>query len=313
LREKVLKKTLSAATNAKRPRTVSNSSEQDLPQAKNPRTVAESPLHEPNSPPKKPMKKTQTLSDSSSSSDDEVDDEKSKFDKLMEIKEVPKNVTIPIGVKPVSNIKLLKESFQNKSFDEAMKEFAIKRQFVPAPKKVAPLIIPPPENDPAKRRVKKRKVEQEVHPEAHLGGIFTINNGWDKQSPEKEPPKMIPRELRTLPKIDLIDRRLLHDQVEFMEEFNGMSGPPITPTNSGDSDEEEIGKKRKMNLHSMFDSESESEKENAEDEVEVEREDKNEIEAEYSRSLQQNEMKPKQASDSGCDDDDSELMLYDDE
>lgn len=83
-------------------------------------------------------KSTRTLSDSSSSDSEAetVEDEKIKFFKLMDIKEVPKNSTVLIGVKKspeACNINLLKDSFENKGFDEAMKVYTQKKKEILPP------------------------------------------------------------------------------------------------------------------------------------------------------------------------------------
>lgn len=286
----------------------SKSSAPKLPPAKKPRTM-------PKSPPPKP-KKVRSLSDSSSSEEEneEKEDEQTKFKKLMEMKEVPKNITAPIGVKAQSNIKLLKESFEDNNFDEAMQKYAqMKKALIPPAKMPPPLIIPPPQTDPSQKRGKKRKLPQEeTRPDAHLGGIFTINNGWDEPIPKKEPPKMIPREQRFLPPITLVNPGLLHDHDAYMEELKGMAGSPVIP-----DDDDEIGIKRTKFHRSIFDSDDddeESEKENQN--VELEAKTTTPIDELGAKDAVAENYEPnvddfKHSGDSGCDD--SELMLYDDE
>ncbi|KAL7030027.1 hypothetical protein ACKWTF_006485 [Chironomus riparius] len=85
----------------------------------------------------------------------------------------------------------LKSLFEGSSFDEAMQKYAEKKsellKFVP------PKIIPAPEQDPAiKKPIKKKPIKangmknDENNPNKHLGGIFTINNGWDKKEIEAQ-------------------------------------------------------------------------------------------------------------------------------
>lgn len=278
---------LAESSNEIKAKSSSNSLTNEITKSKKARTISNLSTEQPGA--KKvcklpvKVKRIRTLSDSSLSESENED-----FTKIMEIKEVPKNSLIPIDVKPVSNIKLLKESFLNKNFDEAMKEYAQKKKEISPPNKILPPIIPPPLSDPTKR-AKKRKIvqKQEINPDAHLGGIFTINNGWDKPIPKKEPPKMIPREKRFLPKISFIQQGLLHNNNEdhgnYDVELDG-----IANNNEYGSDDEIKGNRIKKRF---FDSEDE---ENI----------PGRIDPDSPENTKQ--------SDSGCDES-SELMLFDDE
>ncbi|KAG5684777.1 hypothetical protein PVAND_013990 [Polypedilum vanderplanki] len=77
-----------------------------------------------------------------------------------------------------SQMRKLKTAFQNTaSFDEAMKMYS---QEIKKTKLAPPIIIPAPLKDPMMKL--KKKIYKNQLPNADLGGIFTINNGWDKES-----------------------------------------------------------------------------------------------------------------------------------
>lgn len=279
------------------------------------------------SPLKKLEKKSHTLSESSSSSDEESDDEQTKFMKLLEMKEVPENVTAPIGVKAQSNIKLLKESFKDKnlSFDDAMKVYTQKKkQIIPPAKVVPPLIIPAPETDPTMKRGKKRKLtpKEETRPDAHLGGIFTINNGWDKPIPKKEPPKMIPREQRFLPPITLINPGLLHNPNDYLEELAGIANTPELPDNDedfkrpkfhrsifdSDDDDDDDDQCEKKNVTPANNDKLEEKSPDDDDKLDAKSPANHEDDA---KGIELDGEDYKHSGDSGCDE--SELMLWNDE
>lgn len=112
------------------------------------------------------------------------------------------------NAKNPQNSNVLKTIFKNSgSFDEAMKVFAEKKKEL-INKLRPPKIIPAPISDPAvKQLIRKKPIKQSGNPNHHLGGIFTINNGWDKvkmdeqkKDEEKQAVPMIQRKI-TPPKI----------------------------------------------------------------------------------------------------------------
>lgn len=199
-----------------------------------------------------------TLSDSSEDeSENESDTEeygKKRFDELMQIKKVPislgvnnaskvvpKQKTLPEGdnetlenkLANATNLQLVTKAFSNKNgdFDQCIKKFvdAYKSKQVKMPTPILPTVIPPPIDDPSKRMSKKKKKlvakksDEPEHPDAHLGGIFTVNNGWDKPVEanksvvveEEEMPKvLVPREERRLPVINIV----VPSNIDFMED-----------------------------------------------------------------------------------------------
>lgn len=127
-----------------------------------------------------------------------------------------------------------------------------------------------------------------IHPDAHLGGIFLINNGWDKPIPKKEPPRMIPREERFLPPITLVNKNLLHHQEEYTNELDEMA---------------EIINMPKRKRQSIFDDDSENE---TAVQVPIEP-----VELKNSIDMENGEVPT--PADSGCDDYDDELLFVNDE
>jgi len=124
---------------------------------------------------------------------------KAVLEKPQTSKEIIKNHQVPKAVieKPQKgkDCKVLKSIFENStSFDEAMQKYSERKQEQNMMKKIVkPKVIPPPEQDPAiKKNIKKKPTikangikNDESNPNKHLGGIFTINNGWDKQEIKK--------------------------------------------------------------------------------------------------------------------------------
>lgn len=218
----------------------------------------------------KKVPKSRNLSDSSSSEEEqEIEgDGKTKFQKLLEITEVPVHrASLFKDDQPeISKISLLKDSFAGgNDFDYAMKMFTKKVQ-----------------ENPQVTRKRKRPVAN-AHPLAHLGGIFTINNGWDKPIPVKEPPRMVPREERTLPKINVVrnpqmEREEMHEQ--FANDLRYDSSSSSSSSDSDDSNEllidngsqeyemfpdcDKIDLKEPLPERSLFDTDDESDKENVE-------------------------------------------------
>ncbi|XP_070491641.1 GATOR2 complex protein WDR24-like [Chironomus tepperi] len=111
------------------------------------------------------------------------------------LNEVNKNFQIPkpVVVEPQKeqDCKALKLIFKNStSFDDAMQKYTEKKKELG--KIGPPKIIPAPEQDPTIKKITKKKpikangnMTNESNPNKHLGGIFTINNGWDKQDNKK--------------------------------------------------------------------------------------------------------------------------------
>lgn len=93
--------------------------------------------------------------------------------------------------KKLQECKVLKSIFQeSSSFDDAMQKYAEKKKELQ--KIVRPKIIPAPEKDPSVKKFTKKKsikdkdtTRDESDSNKHLGGIFTINNGWDKHEDKK--------------------------------------------------------------------------------------------------------------------------------
>lgn len=110
--------------------------------------------------------------------------------KLQTSKSIDKQHQLPklVFQKPqkVKECQGLKSIFQEStSFDDAMQKYAEKKKEL---EKIAPpKKIPTPEHDSSVKKVLKKKPNEdkgtsvESNSNKHLGGIFTINNGWDKK------------------------------------------------------------------------------------------------------------------------------------
>jgi hypothetical protein len=230
----------------------------------------EQPSEKPKSLNKKDNAKPKQLSDSSES---ESDEENKSKPNLMGINEIPLELSLsdeyqpektpikkptkkqevakailpaseilgPKTTPPLSSFQLIKNAFnKHQDFEKSVNEFTKiynERKLGKIPQQL-PQIIPAPQEDPSKRVIKKKKkkvpAQEPQHPEAHLGGIFTINNGWEKinvEEKEVEMPKVIvPRDQRSLPKVSIValdqdlsdeldefDRHYLSNQISFEE------------------------------------------------------------------------------------------------
>lgn len=99
--------------------------------------------------------------------------------------------------------------------------------------------IKPPEYVPPKSLINKKKKKRKIIskdpelPFAHLGGIFTINNGWDKPISEiPQNQKVIPREERYLPTIEVFapNNEIIQDLEEAHDLFLSGSESNDCPT-----------------------------------------------------------------------------------
>lgn len=170
------------------------------------------------------------------------ENDKNRFDKLMmQIKEVPISLGANVSknaanieekadspkrviensenrVVNATNLQLVRKAFSNKNgdFDKCIQKFvnAYKLKQDKVPLQPLPAVIPPPIDDPSKRLLNKKRNKKKLvppiksdkpqHPEAHLGGIFTVNNGWDKSIQFDKPKVIVPREERVLPFIQIV-------------------------------------------------------------------------------------------------------------
>jgi hypothetical protein len=180
----------------------------------------------------------------SNSSDSEYESSESEspespIKKSTKKKEIAETTTNHVFKKPLippaSNLQLVKNAFDknrdfNKSVNEFVKVYKEKEKILTKIPLPMPKIIPAPQEDPSKRVAKKKKKvpsPESQHPNAHLGGIFTINNGWDKNDitveKEKEMPKvMVPRELRSLPPVAIVTQdQNLSDEMDDLDRIYG--------------------------------------------------------------------------------------------
>lgn len=143
--------------------------------------------------------------------------------------------------KKESNISKLKLAFNsNGNFDDAMQMYVEMMKGKIKHKRI-PLIIPAPMHDPMVQQSKNTKKQKQTKSKnsninAHLGGIFTINNGWDSDLQQKKPLSMdsVQREATPTPPPDSPEHDLEPDSD--LDDSNGLTNAVF----SEDSDEEEF-------------------------------------------------------------------------
>lgn len=176
---------------------------------------------------------------------------------------------ISTKTKPQSS-KILKDSNTTSDFDESMKKFSDKMKELS--KIVPPKIIPAPQRDPS---VKVRKEHKNTSKEfekpveksnQHLGGIFTVNNGWDAPESKADLGNFkIPKLKRTITPPKIVNNRIEDkDVMEAHDEFmNGFSMPefsfssphsqqkdPIEDEDFGQRKTEKVKRKSKSSVNS---------------------------------------------------------------